>query len=66
MLNVVPRYLAARSMHRMVYRGVEPIVDRRQVPRETEVPPAARDESPHADGTDDEAGSNSEDDTSRG
>lgn len=33
-LNLVPRFLAGRSMHRLVYRSVEPIVDRRQVPRE--------------------------------
>ncbi len=35
-LNLVPRFLAGRSMHRLVYRSVEPIVDRRQVPREPE------------------------------
>lgn len=34
--NLLPRYLASRSMHRLVYQSVEPIVDRRQVPREPE------------------------------
>jgi hypothetical protein len=35
-MNLVPRFLAGRSMHRVVYKSVEPIVDRRQVPREPE------------------------------
>jgi len=35
-LNLVPRFLAGRSMHRIVYKSVEPIVDRRHVPREPE------------------------------
>lgn len=34
LLNLAPRYFANRAMHRMVYRSVEPIVDRRQVPRD--------------------------------
>lgn len=34
--NLLPRYLASRSMHHLVYQSVEPIVDRRQVPREPE------------------------------
>ena len=33
-MNLVPRFLAGRSMHRVVYKSVEPIVDRRQGPRE--------------------------------
>lgn len=37
LLNVAPRYFASRAMHRMVYRSVEPIVDRRQVPRDPDV-----------------------------
>lgn len=39
--NLLPRFLAGRSMHRLVYQSVEPIVDRRQVPREpAEAPPS--------------------------
>lgn len=34
LLNLIPRFLAGRSMHRLVYKSVEPIVERRQVPRE--------------------------------
>ena len=33
-MNLLPRFLAGRSMHQLVYKSVEPIVDRRQVPRE--------------------------------
>jgi hypothetical protein len=42
-MNLLPRFLAGRSMHRVVYRSVEPIVDRRQVPREplAEMQPAS-------------------------
>lgn len=36
LMNLLPRYLASRSMHRLVYQSVEPIVDRRQVPREAD------------------------------
>ena len=35
-MNLLPRFLAGRSMHRVVYKSVEPIVDRRHVPREPE------------------------------
>ena len=34
LLNIVPRFLADRTMHRLVYRSLEPIIERRQVPRE--------------------------------
>lgn len=36
LLNIIPRFLAARTMHRLVYQSVEPIVDRRAAPREPE------------------------------
>ena len=45
-MNLVPRFLAGRAMHRVVYKSVEPIVDRRQVPREPEPPGLAEPERP--------------------
>ena len=35
LLNIIPRYLADRAMHRLVYRSLEPIVERRQAPRDS-------------------------------
>ena len=50
-LNVLPRFLAARAMHQLVYRSVAPIVDRRQVPREAAAPAAATDPTSGEDPT---------------
>ena len=59
-MNLLPRFLAGRSMHRVVYRSVEPIVDRRHVPRAPETdlltsPPAPPSGRPEA--TDESSGS---------
>ena len=38
LLNIVPRYLADRTMHRLVFRSLEPIIERRQRPRDGSLP----------------------------